>query len=166
MSLVMRVGMTAVTVAVLVIAHARAEEKEKEPVAIIELGAAGDWDFNGGSSFGPSAAMEFEPIQEWLEIEIGTGPLFSSGHTAWDTDVLFKKPFTLSDKVEFMIGAGPELNYAIGGASKISAEFALDFMFWPWPDRKYGWFVEPSYSYSGTHDQSLGVSLGLLIAIR
>lgn len=162
----MRVGMTAVTVAVLVIAHARAEEKEKEPVAIIELGGTGDWDSNGGSSFGPSAAVEFEPIKEWLEIEMGTGPLFSSGRTTWSTDVLFKKPFALSDRVEFMIGAGPELNYAVGGASKITAEFAVDFMFWPLADRKYGWFVAPSYSYGGTREQSLGVSLGLLIAIR
>jgi divalent metal cation (Fe/Co/Zn/Cd) transporter len=35
------------------------------------------------------------------------------------------------------------------------------------PDRKFGWFVEPSYSYSFNkeHEQSLGVSMGLLIPI-
>jgi hypothetical protein len=41
-------------------------------------------------------------------------------------------------------------------------------MFWPTTERKYGWFVEPSYTYSFArgHDQSFGVSGGLLIPIR
>jgi hypothetical protein len=148
--------------------QARAEEKEKEPLAIIELGGAGEWALSGGSSFGPSAAVEFEPIKNWLEIEIGTGPLFGRGHSEWDTDVLFKKPFTLSDKVEFMVGAGPQWSQPFNGAGSLGAEFALDFMFWPTRDRKYGWFIEPTYSYSFAreHEQSLGVSLGLLIPIQ
>jgi hypothetical protein len=85
-----------------------------------------------------------------------------------DTDLLFKKPFTLSDTVEFMVGVGPEWTYTSGGVGKVSTEVALDFMFWPWPDRKFGWFVEPScsYSVSSGHEQSLGVSVGLLIPIR
>jgi hypothetical protein len=33
--------------------------EEKEPAAIVELGAAGEWDFPQGK-FGPSAAIEFE----------------------------------------------------------------------------------------------------------
>ena len=51
--------------------------------------------------------VEFEPIRNWLEIEIRTGPMFGNGIREWDTDILFKKPFTLSDKAEFMVGAGP-----------------------------------------------------------
>jgi len=83
---------------------------------------------------------------------------------------LFKKPFTLSDKVEFMVGAGPEwLHTTEGGKTtdSIGGVAALDFMVWPWPGRKFGWFVEPSYGYDfgRTHEQSLGVSAGLLIAI-
>ena len=41
-------------------------------------------------------------------------------------------------------------------------------MFWPATDRKYGWFLEPSYTYSFArgHEQSFGVSGGLLIPIR
>jgi hypothetical protein len=149
-------------------ANAQAEEKEKEPFAILELGGAGGWSFGGASSFGPSAAIEFEPIKNWLEIEVGTAPLFGNGHTELDTDILFKKPFSLSDKVEFMVGAGPQWSQTINGTGKLGAEFALDFMFWPTPDRKYGWFVEPSYSYSfgSEHEQSLGVSFGLLVAIQ
>jgi len=40
-------------------------------------------------------------------------------------------------------------------------------MIWPWSDRKYGWFVEPTYSYSFNkgHEKSLGISAGLLISI-
>lgn len=35
-------------------------------------------------------------------------------------------------------------------------------------DRRYGWFLEPSYTYSftGGHEQSFGLSTGLLILIR
>ena len=29
----------------------------------------------------------------------------------WDVDLLFKKPWTLSPKAEFMLGAGPEWVY-------------------------------------------------------
>jgi hypothetical protein len=43
----------------------------------------------------------------------------------------------------------------------------LDFQVWQLPERKFGWFVEPSYGYSlgREHEQSLGVTVGLLIAI-
>jgi hypothetical protein len=156
----------AIAVANLLAAEARAEEKE--PFAIVEIGGAGDWGLGGGSSFGPAAAVEFTPIKNWREIEVGAAPLFGNGHAELDTDVLFKKPFSLSDKVEFMIGAGPQWTYTINGPGKIGAEVALDFMFWPSPERKYGWFVEPSYSYSfgNGHEQSLGMSVGLLVAIQ
>jgi|SRR5580693_1977979 hypothetical protein len=70
------------------VATARAEEKE--PTAIIELGGTGEWGLPGASSFGPSAAVEFTPIKEWLEIEAGIAPMFSGGRTEWDTDLLFK----------------------------------------------------------------------------
>jgi hypothetical protein len=148
-------------------AHA-GEKGEKEPVAIIELGGTAEWAFTGETGLGPSAAVEFEPIKDWLEIEIGTGPLFSKGHTHWDSDFLFKKPFTLSDKVEFMVGAGPQWSQTLNGGGALGAEFALDFMIWPTKDRQFGWFVEPTYSYSfgSEHEQSLGVSVGLLIPIR
>jgi hypothetical protein len=143
-----------------------AQAKDKEPTAIVELGGAGEWDSPASSSFGPSAAVEFTPIKEWLEIEAGVAPMFNHGRAEWNTDLLFKKPFTLSDKVEFMIGVGPQWTFA-PGESKIAGEFALDFMFWPTPDRKFGWFVEPAYTYSFSrgHDQSLGMTVGLLIPI-
>jgi hypothetical protein len=146
-----------------------AQSAEKEPFAIVELGGAGEWSTSKGTnSFGPSVAVEFEVIKEWLEIEVGSATLFSRGRTEWGADLLFKKPFTLSDKVEFMVGAGPAWSYTTGGeGAKLAAEIVLDFMIWPWADRKFGWFVEPTFSYSLNrgHEQSLGISAGLLVSI-
>jgi len=66
-----------------------------------------------------------------------------------------------------MIGAGPQWGTAFRGSANAGVEIAGDFMFWPSRDRKLGWFLEPSYSCSfiGGHQQSLGVSIGLLIPI-
>jgi hypothetical protein len=143
-----------------------AQAENKEPTAIVELGATGEWGLPGASSYGPSLAVEFTPIKDWLEIEAGVGPMFHGGRTEWDADLLFKKPFTLSDKVEFMVGVGPQWTFSREG-TQIGAEFALDFMFWPTADRKFGWFLEPAYSYSfsGGHEQSLSTTVGLLVPI-
>ena len=114
--------------------QAEAADKEKEPSAILEIGGASEWSLqNGAASLGPSIAVEIEPIKEWLELEAGFTPLLRKGSSPeWSTDLLFKKPFTLSNTVEFMIGAGPEWTYTDRG-NKFAAEFALDFMFWPGP---------------------------------
>ena len=37
--------------------------EEKEPTAIVELGAAGEWDFLS-DRLGPTAAVEFTPIKD------------------------------------------------------------------------------------------------------
>jgi hypothetical protein len=148
-------------------AQLRAEEKE--PFAVIELGAATERSIQEGTySVGPSASIEFPVIKDWLEIETGISPLFRPGQTEWQADLLFKKPFTINEHVEFMIGAGPQLSYATaGGGTQIASEFALEWMFWPTKDRKFGWFVEPTYSYSFSrgHEQAIGVTTGLTIAI-
>jgi hypothetical protein len=150
---------------------ASAQSAEKEPVAVLELGGAGDWSVKGGgSSFGPTVAVEVTPIEKWLELEAGVTPLFARHSTEWDTDLLFKKPWTLSKKVEFMLGAGPEwvhLRKFGVTTNSVSGEVAADFMFWPRAKHRFGWYVEPGYEYNfgRGHEQSLGVSGGLLIAI-
>ncbi len=152
-------------------ATAQAEDKEKEPTAELEIGGAGEWSLPGrGFSVGPSAAIEFTPIENWLEIEVGVTPLFGGDHTEWGTELVFKKPWVLSDTTEMMFGVGPEwLHTTVGGriVDTVGAEAVLDFQFWPWPERKFGWFLEPSYGYDfgKGHEQSLGMSVGLLIAI-
>lgn len=143
--------------------------EEKEPFAVIELGAGWERSIQDGTySAGPSASVEFPVIKDWLEIETGISPLFRPGQTEWQADLLFKKPFTINDKVEFMIGAGPQLSYATaGGGTKIAGEIAAEWMIWPTKDRKFGWFVEPTYSYSFSrgHEQAFGMNAGLTIAI-
>ena len=107
----MKTGKVAVLAALLFAGRAfgQVEEKEKEPAAIVELGGAGEWALNHGTpSYGPNVAVEVTPIKEWLEIEAGVTPSFSRGQTEWDTDLLFKKPYTLSKTAEFMLGVGPE----------------------------------------------------------
>jgi hypothetical protein len=154
----------AILASLLLAADARAGENE--PAAIVELGAAGEWGIPGASSYGPSLAVEFTPIEDWLEIEAGAARMIHGGKGEWDTDLLFKKPFTLSSQTEFMVGVGPQWTFS-HGSTQTGAEFALDFMFWPTADRKVGWFIEPAYSYSfgRGHEQSLGTTVGLLIPI-
>jgi hypothetical protein len=149
-----------------------AQSLEKEPAAIVELGGAANWNLNGGgSSFGPSAAVEVTPIEKWLELEAGVTPLFSRHTTEWDIDLLFKKPWTLSKKVEFMAGIGPAWVHTrkFGvTTNSVSGEAALDFMFWPSAKHRFGWYFEPGYEYNFArgHEQSFGITGGLLIAIR
>jgi hypothetical protein len=152
-------------------AFAKAVDKEPEPVAIVELGGAGSWNLkDGGSRFGADVAAEVTPIENWLEIEGGATPLFTRHSTEWDTDLLFKKPWTLSKKAEFMVGLGPEWVHArqyVVTTNSFAAEAVLDFMYWPSVKHRFGWFIEPGYEYSfgRGHERSIGVSGGLLIAI-
>jgi hypothetical protein len=90
-------GVVAILGAALIAAVGPAQAEEKEPAAIVEIGAAGEWDLDGGpASFGPAVSVETTPIRDWLEIEAGVSSLFGRGPTDWSADFLFKKPFTLS----------------------------------------------------------------------
>jgi hypothetical protein len=145
--------------------------EEKESVAILELGAATNWNFSGGAAtFAPNLAAEITPIENWLELEAGVSPFYIRNSTEWDTDLLFKKPWTLSRKAEFMLGIGPEwVHLKQNGkvTNSIAGEMAGDFMFWPARKHRFGWYLEPAYDYSfaGGHQQSIGMSGGLLIGI-
>jgi hypothetical protein len=171
MTLRLRNAALACSVLLLLPALAFAQSADKEPVAILELGAATSRGLNDGVwAGGPSLAAEVTPIKEWLELEAGVTPLFSTQGTEWDTDLLFKKPWTLSRTVEFMAGVGPEwvhTRHAGAGVNALAGEAALDFMFWPTRRRKFGWYLEPAYDHGFVyaHDQSLGVTGGLLIAL-
>lgn len=147
-------------------------DAEKEPIAIVEIGGAPNWNVTGeAASLSPTVAVETTPIEKWLELELGTTPTFSHHSTEWDTDLLFKKPWTLSKKVEFMFGVGPVWIHARDNhitTNSVGGEVALDFMFWPTAGRRFGWYLEPGYqrNFGGNREQSIGISAGLLIAIR
>jgi hypothetical protein len=150
---------------------AQSADVEEEPAAVIEIGGAAAQSLKGGgSSFGPTIAVEVTPIENWLELEAGVTPLLNPHSIEWDTDLLFKKPWTLSDKAEFMFGAGPEwihTNEHHVVTNSVGGEVVLDFMFWPSAKHKFGWYLEPGYDYNfgRGHEQSVGVSGGLLIAL-
>jgi hypothetical protein len=149
-----------------------AQSVDEEPAAVVELGGAASWNLkDAGSSFGPDFAVEVTPIENWLELEAGTTPLFSRHSVEWDTDLLFKKPWTLSDQVEFMFGVGPEWIHTREHGmttNSLGGEIVLDFMFWPSAKHRLGWYLEPGYDYNfgPGHERSIGISGGLLIAIR
>jgi len=144
----------------------------EQPLVIVEVGAATNWNIKGGSAtFAPNLAAEITPIEGWLELEAGVSPFYTRKSAEWDTDLLFKKPWTLARKAEFMLGIGPQWTYLKQNgktANSIAGEVAGDFMFWPSGKHRFGWFLEPAYDYSfaGGHPQSVGMSAGLLIGIR
>lgn len=148
-----------------------AQTGDDEPAAIVELGGAASWNLkNAAASFGPDVAVEVTPIENWLELEAGTTPLFTRHSTEWDTDLLFKKPWTISEKMELMLGAGPEWIHATESgvtSDALGGEVALDFMFWPSAKHKFGWYLEPGFEYrfGPMHERSFGITGGLLIAI-
>jgi len=147
------------------------QEFEKEPAAVLELGGAASRSLTESqSTFGPSVAVEVTPVENWLEIEAGVTPLFRRHSTEWSIDLLFKKPWTLSDKVEFMLGIGPEWIHTNAYGIKmnsVGAEVGPDFMFWSSKKHRLGWYLEPGYEYKfgSGHEHSLGISGGLLISI-
>jgi hypothetical protein len=69
-----------------------------------------------------------------------------------------------------MFGVGPEWEHVDEGGVKtnsLAGEVAGDFMFWPVAKRRFGWYLEPAYDYSfgHGHEQSMGITGGLLISI-
>ena len=146
-------------------------EVDDDPRVIFEVGAATSWNTTGGTAtFAPNLAAEITPIENWLELEAGTSPFYTRTATEWDTDLLFKKPWTLSHTAEFMAGLGPEWVYLKQdgrSSNTLAGELAGDFMFWPNGRHRFGWYLEPAYDYNffGGHQQSVGVSAGLLIGV-
>jgi hypothetical protein len=138
--------------------------EEKEPVAVVELGGASAWNIPGRAAFGPSAAVEFEPIKNYLVMEAGMTPYFDNGgHAVWDFDLFFRHSFALSKKAEFEPGIGPSFSTS----GRVGAAASFEFMIWPWQERKFGWFVDPTYgvSFAPGHQQSFGLTVGILVGI-
>jgi hypothetical protein len=143
----------------------------KEGIAIGEIGGASSTDVKSGkSSFGYSLSVEATPIEHWLEVELGVSPTYAAHYKETDVDFLFKKPWTFSSRLEFMLGIGPEwahsTDYGVT-TNSWSGEIALDFMYWPFKKHQFGFYAEPDYVYglNAAHEQSIEMSAGLLINI-
>src|SRR4051794_4550897 len=103
--------------------------EEKEPLAVVMLGVAGEGSLSDRAfSRGPAAAVEFSAIKDWMEIEVGGAKLFRRGHSEWEAEVVFRKPFSLSDTAEMMLGLGPMWTQSKGESGKIGTTFVADFM--------------------------------------
>lgn len=147
-----------------------AHAEDKEPTVIIELGGAAGYSLKGGgASGGPNIAAEVPIVENWLEVEAGVTPFFGHGGPEWDTDLVFKKPFDLTEKLEFAVGVGPGWVHTTGAgrADALAVEGILELAYWFRAQHDIGLYVEPSYDYSfgRGHEQSLGVTIGLRIGI-
>ena len=140
-----------------------------EHTAVLEVGAELESELPiSRSTLAPSLAVEVTPIEDWLELELGVARTRSHRTTEWETDLLFKKPWTWTSTVEFMAGLGPTWTHAsesAGQSNSAGAEFALDFMFWP--RKKWGWFLEPAYGvdFASGHAKSVSLSFGILLGV-
>jgi hypothetical protein len=144
------------------------EDADDDHGVVLEAAPAFERDIKSKStSYGATAAFEMTPIENWLEMEYGLTLLSPRGRRNLEADVLFKKPYRLSENAEFMIGLGPTFERRFGGSERATAhglEFALDFMFWR--TKSVGWYVEPSYGMGlgGTKgERTIGGSAGLLL---
>jgi hypothetical protein len=164
---VLGLAMTLLASAHAVAAEKGAAEKDNDPLWVAMIGASGEWESAGGNiSAGPSLVVEFNVIKDWLEIEIGGAKLFRGGSSEIESEIVFRKPFTLSEATEVMVGLGPVWSKARGEGGKVGTTFVGDFMFWSSPERKYGWFVEPSYSLMPGNERTFAVSLGLIVGFH
>jgi hypothetical protein len=143
--------------------------RAEEHGTVLEAGAAGEWDVkNGGQQLGPTLGFEVTPVEQWLELEGDLTEFRNHGASAWETGLLLKKPYDLSEKSEFMVGVGPtwsHTNQQGQRADSFGVEFAADFMHWP--GEGWGWYAEPTYGVGlgQAHSRSAGFSVGLIYAV-
>jgi hypothetical protein len=131
--------------------RARARETDEgavEHTIVVGAGGAGEVELGDGSVHaGGSVMVEWDAVEDWLELEVGASVLSAGGGFELPVDLLVKKPFRLAPRAELMIGLGPELvtvSDRTARATYLGGELALDFMFWPW-GRRVGLWVEPEY---------------------
>ena len=140
-------------------AHEKQEDDVIEHVVVVGIGGATELEPGGGSVRpGASVQVEWEAVEDWLELEVGASILTANGGVAVPVDLLVKKPFRLARRIELMIGLGPEVVQVTGTneATYFGGEVALDLMFWPW-ERHVGLWIAPEYDLL-LHD---GASSGL-----
>jgi hypothetical protein len=131
--------------------RALAEENEGDRLEhslVLGVGGATELELAGGAiQPGGNLMVEWDAVEDWLELEVGASVLAADGGFEVPIDLLAKKAFHLARWAEFMIGIGPELVHVSTPTTRATyagGEVALDFMFWPW-GRRVGLWVEPEY---------------------
>jgi hypothetical protein len=150
-----------------------AREKDRdddiEHTIVVGVGGAAEVELADGSVHpGANVMIEWDAIENWLELELGVSVLAASGGVSVPIDLLVKKPFKLARWAEVMIGVGPEVVQMAGAAGAGTGTYfggaaALDFMFWPW-DPHVGLWVEPECDlvFHDGASSGLGASGGVL----
>ena len=137
-----------------------------EHTVIVGVGGAGELELGDQSLHpGVNLMVEWDAIENWLELEVGASILTANHGAEVPIDLLVKKPFRLARWAEFMVGVGPELVQITGPGrgTFFGGELALDFMFWPW-GRRVGLWVEPEYDlvFHGGAASGIGATGGVL----
>ncbi|MGD0678273.1 MAG: hypothetical protein ABSC94_22920 [Polyangiaceae bacterium] len=138
-----------------------------EHTIIVGVGGAAELELRGGAVHpGGNLMLEWDAIENWLELEVGASVLSADGGVEVPIDLLVKKPFRLTRWAEFMVAIGPEVVAVSNPTTKATyfgGEAALDFMFWPW-ERHVGLWIEPEYDFifRDVVSHGLGSTGGLL----
>ena len=121
---------------------------------------------DGSVHAGGNVMIEWDAIEDWLEIELEVSLLAADRGTEVPVGLAFKKPFHLARWAEFMVGLGPEVVVVSTPATRgtfFGGQAVLDFMFWP--TQRFGVWIEPSYDIVARDGVShgLGATGGWLI---
>lgn len=116
---------------------------------IVGAGGAAEMELgNAELHSGLNVFIEYEAIENWLELELGVSLLAAEGGREIPVDLLVKKPFRLTRHLELMVGVGPQI-VRVSGTDKngtfFGGELVFDFMFWP--TRQVGLWLEPAYAF-------------------
>ena len=144
------------------------EGAEQDHIAVLEFAATGEREISEGTShIGPTVGIEIEPIESWLEVELGASTYRSRGSTNWELELPFKKPFRLSSTIEVMPGLGPTWTHTTrpgGRPSTWGAEAVVDLFFWR--SKRFGWYLEPTYGITFSNsNKSAALAAGLFFAV-
>jgi hypothetical protein len=139
---------------------------EVDHTIIVGVGGAAELELADGSVHpGTNVMLEWDAIENWLELEVSASVLTADKGIALPIDLLVKKPFRVARWFELMVGIGPEVIQVTGVNRGLyfGGQVALDFMFWP--SRRFGLWVEPSYELIFQRGISHGLAStgGLLI---
>jgi hypothetical protein len=143
------------------------DEDRIEHLIVVGVGGAADLELGTGSLHpGGNLMLEWEAIENWLELEVGASVLSADGGLEIPVDLLVKKPFQLARWAEFMVGLGPQVVHVTGAGkgTYFGGEVALDFMFWPW-GRRVGLWIAPEYDvvFRSGASSAIGSTGGLLV---
>jgi hypothetical protein len=150
--------------------EARADQEKDEPVEhtiVLGIGGATELELDDRALHaGADVMVEWDAIENWLELELEVSALAANHGVEVPIGLLFKKPFRVTRRFEFMIGIGPELAYVSDATTKqtyFGGQAALDFMFWL--SKRVGLWIEPSYDFIFRDGVSHGIGStgGLLI---